>query len=97
MTTFDSMNKLKFSLGSLFIIIGTLVCYSVISRLVNDQIIRIGTKKAIGLYQREILLSYLSYTGLALIIGLMFGCLVAFGVVEQILIGNFRSLMLAPV
>ena len=97
MTTFDSMNKLKFSLGSLFIIIGTLVCYSVISRLVNDQIIRIGTKKAIGLYQREILLSYLSYTGLALIIGLMFGCLVAFGVVEQILIGNLRSLMLAPV
>ena len=44
MTTFDSMNKLKFSLGSLFIIIGTLVRYSVISRLVNDQIIRIGTK-----------------------------------------------------
>ena len=97
MTTFDSMNKLKYSLGSLFIIIGTLVCYSVISRLVNDQIIRIGTKKAIGIYQREILLSYLSYTGLALLIGFVFGCIISFGIVEQILVGNLRSLILAPV
>lgn len=97
MTTFDAMNKLKFSLGSLFIIIGTLVCYSVISRLVNDQIIRIGTKKAIGLYQKEILLSYVMYTGLALFLGLILGSLVAYGVVQLILVSNLKTQMLAPV
>ena len=96
-TTFDAMNKLKFSLGSLFIIIGTLVCYSVISRLVNDQIIRIGTKKAIGLYQKEILMSYMMYTGLALFFGFLLGCFVAYVVVQLILVNNLKTQMLAPV
>ena len=62
-------NNLSFSMAGLFVIVGLLVSYSAVSRIVNEQITQIGTKKALGLRAREITLSYLAYSSLAVISG----------------------------
>ncbi len=77
--------RLRYSMAALFVIVGLLVCYSAVSRLVHEQITQIGTKKALGLRGREITLSFLAYSGLAVICGSIIGILVGVLVVEPII------------
>ena len=84
----DLTDNLRFSMAALFIIIGLLVSYSSISRIVRDQIISIGTKKALGLRKKEITLSYLAYSGTAVFIGGLLGLVTGTLGIEQILVGT---------
>ena len=86
-------SQLRLSMAALFLIVGLLVCYSCVSRIVFDQIIRIGTKKALGLRQSEIVLSYLSYTGFTLIVGCILGVVGGF-IVEGILLHALKSVFI---
>lgn len=85
-TLSDVFNKLRFTLAALFVCVGFLVCYSTISRIVYDEIINIGTKKALGLSEKEIMRSYLTYTSLSIIIGCILGASLGYIFVENILI-----------
>ena len=84
----DLTDNLRFSMAALFIIIGLLVSYSSISRIVRDQIISIGTKKALGLRKKEITLSYLAYSGTAVFIGGLLGLVTGTLGIEQVLAGT---------
>ena len=78
-------SRLSFSMALLFVIVGLLVSYSAISRIVHEQTILIGTKKALGLRSREIKLSFLIYTTLAVLGGAIVGLLAAVFIVEGII------------
>ncbi|MDO4797407.1 MAG: ABC transporter permease [Coriobacteriales bacterium] len=81
----DVLGRLRFSMASLFLIVGLLVCYSAIARIVNEQVVQIGTKKALGLFEREVTLSYLLYAALAVVAGVIVGVLAAVFIVQRIL------------
>ena len=81
----DLTDNLRFSMAALFIIIGLLVSYSSISRIVRDQIVSIGTKKALGLRKKEITRSYLAYSGTAVLFGGILGLAAGTLGIEQIL------------
>lgn len=84
----DLTDNLRFSMAALFIIIGLLVSYSSISRIVRDQIISIGTKKALGLRKKEITLSYLAYSGTAVLAGGVLGLAAGTFGIEPLLAGT---------
>lgn len=86
-----SFYRMCFSMASLFVAVGLLVCYSVLSRIVSDQTILIGTKKAMGMSDRTIKKYYLSYTLVALIIGCLLGGLFGYFVVEKVLLNSVAS------
>ena len=81
----DVMGRLAFSMAALFVIVGLLVSYSAVSRIVHEQVVQIGTKKALGLRGREITLGFLAYAGLAVIAGSVIGIAVGVNVVERII------------
>ena len=83
-------NRLSYSMAALFVIVGLLVSYSAMSRIVREQITQVGTKKALGLRSREITLSFLAYAALAVVLGVIVGFIVGVFVVEAI-IGNALS------
>lgn len=83
--------NLRVTMASLFIIVGLLVCYSAVSRIVHEQITQVGTKKALGLRNREITLSYLAYSGAAVLVGAVIGVLGGVFAVEPILIGTLKT------
>lgn len=87
--------RLRFSMASLFVIVGLLVCYSAVSRIVHEQITQVGTKKAIGFTSKEITLSYLAYTGIAVALGALLGIGVGMAVVEPILIPSLNQTIVA--
>ncbi len=78
------LTRLRASLAGLFVVVALFVCYSAISRIVHEQVTQLGTKKAIGFNNREITLSYLSYSGLAVIIGAALGVAIGTLVVEPL-------------
>ncbi|MCQ2355024.1 MAG: hypothetical protein MJ102_08015 [Clostridia bacterium] len=87
----DTFDKMQYSLVSLFVIIGILVCYSTISRLVYDQTVLIGTKKAIGFFAADILKPFLIYSGLAVTAGTVCGMLLGRFVIEPVMVGSVRE------
>lgn len=87
------LSNLRFSMASLFVIVGLLVCYSAVSRIVHEQITQVGTKKAIGFTNREITCSYLLYTGIAVLIGAALGIAVGMAVVEPLIIPTMNQTM----
>lgn len=81
----DVLGRLRFSMASLFVIVGLLVCYSAIARIVNEQVVQIGTKKALGLFEREVTASYLLYAAIAVVAGVVVGAAAAVIIVQRIL------------
>lgn len=78
------MDNMKWAMALLFVLVGLFVCYSAISRLVHEQIVGIGTKKAMGFRAREVTASYLWFSGLSVLLGVLGGLFMAVVVVQGI-------------
>ena len=79
------MSNVRWAMALLFVLIGLFVCYSAVSRLVNDEVVQIGTKKAVGFREREVSAEYLSFSGIAVLVGTLFAGVLAVFVVEGIM------------
>lgn len=90
----DVLKNLRASMASLFVIVGLLVCYSAVSRIVHEQVRQLGTKKALGFTNSEVTLFYLSYSAAAVILGAVCGIAIAMLVVEPILIPSINQTVL---
>ncbi len=91
--TFSSVtHRLSISMAALFIIVGLLVTYFAVSRIVNEQVTQIGTKKALGFRKGEITKSFLLYSGIAVFAGAIIGTAVGYTLVEGIIGGTLGSM-----
>ena len=79
--------NLSMTMALLFVVVGLLVTYSAISRIVNDQITQVGTKKALGMRVGEVASLYLMYAGVAVFLGSVVGTILSVVVVESIIAG----------
>ncbi len=90
----DTFVKMQYSLVTLFIIISLLVCYSTLSRLIHDQSVLIGMKKAQGFSTGKILLPFVIYSELAAIIGITIGVLIGYFGVEPVTVNSTKQTFL---
>lgn len=90
----DVLKNLRGSMASLFVIVGLLVCYSAISRIVHEQVCQLGTKKALGFTDAEVTLFYLLYSAAAVVLGAVVGIAIGMLVVEPILIPAINQTVL---
>lgn len=81
----NMMDNVKWAMASLFVLVGLFVCYSAISRLVHEQIIQIGTKKALGFRGGEVTRSYLGFSGLSVLLGVVVSVAIAVLLVQGIM------------
>lgn len=92
----DILGKLRYSMVALFVVIGLLVCYSSVSRIIHEQSVLIGTKKALGVNNAEIMLYFFLYAGSAAITGAIMGILLGRFAIEYVfLIVLFKNYMLS--
>jgi putative ABC transport system permease protein len=87
-TVSDMMLQMRWAMASLFIVVGLFVCYSAISRLVHEQGVQIGTKKALGFREGEIARLYLLFSCLAVLLGVVVSVAIAMFMVEGIVIAR---------
>lgn len=93
----DVTANLRWSMASLFLVVGLLVCYSAVSRIVHEQVSRIGTKKALGFRKGEINNLFLLYSALCVVLGMIAGVIVAIVIVEKILLHEMSMLFVFEV
>ena len=84
-TLVDTMSTVRWAMALIFVIIGLFVCYSAISRLVHDEVLQIGAKKALGFRTSEIASLYLFFSGFAVVFGTIFAVFVAVFLVQGIM------------
>lgn len=87
----DMFRDFKYNLALVFMVIGILVCYSSVTRLVFKDVRLLGVKKALGFSRREIASLYQIYAVLCSAIGSVFGVLLGRFVLEPIFLNVLGS------
>ena len=87
----DVMGRLRWSMASLFLVVGVFVCYSAMSRIVYEQTVQIGTKKALGVTRSEITRHFVLYAAAALAIGVLLAVPVSLFAVQTLILHTLNS------
>lgn len=88
--------NLRWSMASLFLVVGILVCYASMSRIVHEQVTRIGAKKAVGFTDLEASLLFLLYATATVVLGIVLGIVLALALVDPVLIHAVEDLFVIP-
>lgn len=78
-TTYHGAANASRIFGLLFIVVGALVCFSTLAMIVEEEKKLVGTTKAFGFHNNEILNKYLLFGVLASVLGSILGILLAYG------------------
>ncbi len=85
-TAVDNVADIGKTFAVMFILVGALVIYASIHRMVEEDKRRIGTAKAMGMTQREIAMRYLAAGLLPTVAGMLAGTLAGFGILQPIML-----------
>lgn len=90
-STADNLGTLGLTFALLFIVLGALVIYATISKLVEENRTLIGTQRAIGFFRREILAKYISFGSSATLAGMLIGTLFGVYVLQSVLLNSYKK------
>lgn len=80
-TAANNLKSMEMTFALLFVLVGALVIYATVSKMVDEQRRQIGTTKALGFFNREIFAKYLLFGISATLLGCVIGLLIArFGI-----------------
>ena len=84
----QNFSNLKSTFSLMFILVGALVIFATVGKMVDEQRRLIGTTKALGFFTSEIFVKYLTFGVSATVIGIFLGTLIArFGIAPFLLHG----------
>ena len=86
----EGLTSMSYSFSSLFLVIAALVIYASVGRMVQEQRAMIGTSKALGLYNREILAKYMFFGLSAAASAVTLGIGLTYSVVQRSMLANYE-------
>ena len=87
----DKLSSLSMSFSTIFLVVGALVIYATISRMVEQQRKLIGVNKALGLFNREIFAKYLIFACSAVLLGVGLGALLAWLPMQRAVLNSYEA------
>ncbi|MCC8100722.1 MAG: FtsX-like permease family protein [Clostridiales bacterium] len=88
-TIVESIYGLSYSMSIIFLLVALVVCYSAITRMIDEQRALIGAQKALGFQSGEILRHYMLYNALCAICGILHGFCTSVIIVEILVLHIF--------
>ena len=89
---YEKLASLSMTFSSIFLIVGALVIYATIGRMVEQQRKLIGATKAMGLYNREIFAKYLFFACSATLLGVGIGTFVSWRWLQRVILNSYEAL-----
>lgn len=90
----EGLYGLGYSMALIFLLVSVIVCYSAISRMINEERVRIGMQKALGFSGKEILLHYMSFGTICAAVGVMEGWLASVLTVQSLSLRIYEDVFL---
>ncbi len=87
----DKLSSLSMSFSTIFLVVGALVIYATISRMVEQQRKLIGVNKAMGLFNHEIFGKYLLFACSAVLLGVGLGVLLAWLPMQRAVLNTYEA------
>ena len=87
----DKLSSLSMSFSTIFLVVGVLVIYATISRMVEQQRRQIGVNKAMGLFNREIFAKYLVFACGAVLLGVGLGVLLSWLPMQRAVLKSYEA------
>ncbi len=83
--------KLGITFALVFILVGALVIYVTLGRIIGEQRTLVGAQKALGFFNKEVLMKYLLFGTSSTLIGILLGTAVGYTLVQKIILGTYRN------
>lgn len=90
----EGLYGLGYSMALIFVFVSVIVCYSAISRMINEQRARIGMQKALGFSTKEIMRHYMSYSILCGLCGVLEGWVASVLTVQTLSLMIYKDVFL---
>ena len=87
----DNLKSLESTFATLFILVGALVIFATVSKMIDEQRTQVGTTKALGFFNREVFAKYLCFGVTAAALGAALGALAARYVLESITLNGYEK------
>ncbi len=84
-----NVSDMGITFSMVFVLVGALVIYTTVSRIVDEQRKLIGTEKALGLFNREILVKYLFYGVSGTFLGTVLGLAAGYFGIQRIMLYTY--------
>lgn len=91
LTCSETLKTIQINFALMFVLIGALTILATIGKMVNEQRNQVGTVKALGFYNREILLKFLVFGVSATVIGTVIGSIAARFFMEGVALNNYSD------
>lgn len=86
----NGLSSMSYSFSILFLVIAVLVIYATVGRMVQEQRALIGTSKALGLYNREVLAKYMFFGISAAVTAVVLGVGLTYSLVQKKTLANYE-------
>ncbi|MBQ6570667.1 MAG: FtsX-like permease family protein [Clostridia bacterium] len=90
-TSADNISKISMTFSMLFVLLGILIIYTTVARLIGEQKKQVGTVKALGLYNLEAAKKYLIFGISGTVIGTVLGTLLSYFVIQTVALLAHKS------
>ena len=87
-----SISSLSITFSLFFVVIAALVIYTTIKRIVDEQRKLVGTSKALGFFNSEILGKYLVFGISATIVGALIGIIAGYFVIQGVVLNSYANM-----
>lgn len=87
----DKLSSLSMSFSTIFLVVGALVIYATIARMVEQHRKLIGVNKALGLFNREVFAKYLVFAWGAVLLGVGIGVLLAWLPMQRLVLNSYEA------
>lgn len=84
-----NVSDMGMTFALIFILVGALVIYATLGRIVEEQRRLVGATRALGFYRREVLAKYLIFGMGATLLGMLLGVALGYLMIQPILTGSY--------
>ena len=91
-----NLSSLSSTFSILFVAIAALVIYASVARMVDEQSILVGTTKALGFYNKEVMAKYLIFGVRSTLLGVIAGILLAYFVLQTLCLNMYAPYYTVP-
>ena len=92
----SNLSSLSSTFSLLFVAIAALVIYASVARMVDEQSILVGTTKALGFYNKEVMAKYLIFGVRSTLLGVIAGILLAYFVLQTLCLNMYAPYYTVP-